>query len=249
MTATRLLLVPAPLSQETPRIDLNAGDLATVQTLRHWLVETPKVARSILKLYGHPVAISELDIRSLTDFKHKTEIAAYLKGLETGAEVGVLSDAGCPGIADPGAQAVEVAHELGMAVKPMVGASSVFLALMASGMSGQRFAFHGYLPVDEQARVDFIKLSEIESAALGQTQIAIETPYRNQVFFNALCKALRPTTLLCIATEVTGDGEAIKTQTIEAWRKSPSDIGKRATLFLWQSMPDGNKKGASGKKR
>jgi 16S rRNA (cytidine1402-2'-O)-methyltransferase len=249
MTAKTLLLVPSPLSQETPRIDLSEADLSMVRSSRHWLVETPKVARAVLKLYGHPIPIAELDIRSLSDFKHKSEIKTYFGSLDASASVGVLSDAGCPGIADPGAQAAAVAHEMGLAVKPMVGASSVFLALMASGMSGQSFAFHGYLPVDEHNRADFIKRSETLSAELSQTQIAIETPYRNQVLFNALSKTLKPSTLLCIATEITGIGESIATRRIDDWKKSSIEIGKRATLFLWQAEAGPKQKTDALKKR
>jgi len=241
MTIKTLFLVPSPLSQETPRVDLSINDLTTVRTIKYWLVETPKVARAILKRYEHPSAIADLDIRSLADFKNKQEIHAYLAALNTEAQVGVLSDAGCPGIADPGAQAAAVAHEMGLAVKPLVGASSIFLALMASGLSGQAFTFHGYLQVDEKERADFLKQSETVSAEMSQTQIAIETPYRNQAFFNTLCKTLKPNSLLCVATELTGDGERILTQPVEAWRKNPIEIGKRATLFLWQAEPKQSK--------
>jgi 16S rRNA (cytidine1402-2'-O)-methyltransferase len=163
--------------------------------------------------------------------------------------VGVLSDAGCPGIADPGALAVAAAHELGMTVKPMVGASSLLLALMGSGMSGQSFTFHGYLPVDEQPRAEFIKRSEAQSGEFSQTQMAIETPYRNQVFFNTLIKTLKPSTLLCIATEMTGAAETIRTQAVEVWRRNPIEIGKRATLFLWQAQASYERKIGSNKKR
>jgi 16S rRNA (cytidine1402-2'-O)-methyltransferase len=249
MTANHLFLVPAPLSQETPRVDLTTADLATVRSIKHWLVETPKAARAILKFYGHPVAISELDIRSLLDFKNKAEITDFFKKLASDSSVGVLSDAGCPGIADPGALAVAAAHELEMTVKPMVGASALLLALMGSGMSGQSFTFHGYLPVDEQPRTEFIKRSESQSGELSQTQMAIETPYRNQVLFNTLIKTLKPSTLLCIATEITGTGESIRTQPIEAWRRNPVEIGKRATLFLWQAQTTCGRKSNSTKKR
>jgi 16S rRNA (cytidine1402-2'-O)-methyltransferase len=231
MTTQSIWLVPAPLSQQNPSMHLGQDNLSTVHQLHTWLVETPKTARSILKLYQHPCAIADLQIISMADFSSESAIEKFLHG--AAHDVGILSDAGCPAIADPGANIVQVAHKLGWNVCPMVGASSIVLGLMASGLSGQRFAFHGYPPKEEQARALWIASTENSSKRFKQTQVAIETPYRNQVFFDALCRNLKPETRLCVASELTGFNQNIKTQLVKDWIKNPIKLDKIASLFLW----------------
>ncbi len=233
MPTQSLWLVPAPLSQQTPGIHLGRDDLSTVYKLNTWLVETPKMARSILKLYEHPTPIACLEIVPMAEFSNQKAITDFLS--KTGHDVGVLSDAGCPAIADPGANVVRVAHQLGWTISPMVGASSIFLGLMGSGLCGQQFIFHGYPPKEEHARSKWITNTESNSKRLTQTQIAIETPYRNQVFFEALCKNLKSETHLCVATELTGLNQKIKTQLVKNWIKTPVKLDKTASLFLWLS--------------
>lgn len=233
-TQPALYLVPAPLSQIAPSVELLPSDLQTVQRIKRWLVETPKTARAWLKLYAHPEPLANLTLSSLSELDSPDALADWMSA-DT-SDVGVLSDAGCPGVADPGAQAVAVAHQLGWKVCPMVGASSLLLALMGSGMSGQSFVFHGYLPVDASQRRRSIEETERQSARLAQTQMAIETPYRNAALFQALCATLHPTTMLCVASELRGPGQRIRSQPVAAWKRQPFDPGKLATLFVWQAV-------------
>lgn len=234
LSARQLWLVPAPLSQQSPAVDLLPADLPVVRQIVHWLVETPKAARAWLKLYGHPIPIAQLDIKAMADFTDSALLRDWMKGLD--GPVGVMSDAGCPGVADPGALAVAQAHAMGWTVCPMVGPSSILLALMASGLSGQSFTFNGYLPVENTQRQRFLQESERQSARLKQTQIAIETPYRNAALFQALCDTLKPDTLVCVASELRGPVQSIATRTVSVWKKQPPALGKQATLFLWQAQ-------------
>ncbi len=230
----QLWLVPAPLSQQAPAIELLPADLLRVRLIRHWLVETPKTARAWLKLYGHPTPIAELHIQALADLGTPACLREWLA--QADGPVGVMSDAGCPGVADPGAVAVAQAHALGWPVRPMPGASSILLGLMGSGLSGQSFVFHGYVPVETAQRQRFLQDSERQSARLKQTQMAIETPYRNSAFFQALCDNLKPDTLLCVASELRGPAEFLRTRRVCDWKKQPPVLGKQATLFLWQAV-------------
>ena len=149
-----------------------------------------------------------------------------------GQNIGVMSESGCPGIADPGAKLVHMAHQLGIQVKPLIGPSSILLGLMASGFNGQSFAFHGYLPIDKRERFSAIKNLEKESNTLDRTQIFMDTPYRNNQLLADLTKTLRPDTWLCVARDITGKTEWIKAQTIEKWRKQKIDLHKTPTMFF-----------------
>lgn len=235
-----LYLVPAPLSQILPAVDLSPADLAIVRSLQHWLVETPKAARAWLKLYEHPAPLSTLNLVAISELTAMGGAAPDGSGLthwlrSVGGPVGVMSDAGCPGVADPGAEVVAAAHGLGWRIMPMVGPSSVLLALMGSGLSGQCFAFRGYPPTDEGRRSAWIANTQRVSAAEQQTQIAIETPYRNNVLMKALCETLAPDTRLCVASELRGPGQQIQTRTVAQWRQDVPVLQKQATLFLWQA--------------
>lgn len=230
----QLYLVPAPLSQQLPAVDLLASELQVVRQIRHWLVETPKTARAWIKLYGHPVPIADLNIQPMADLKDARAMRTWLEACD--GAVGVMSDAGCPGVADPGAVLVAAAHAIGWTVFPLVGPSSLLLALMGSGLSGQSFVFHGYLPVETLSRQRFLQESERQSVRLRQTQIAIETPYRNDALFKALCETLRPDTQVCVASELRGPQQFIATRALAQWKKTPPALGKQATLFLWQAQ-------------
>ncbi len=198
-----------------------------------FVAENAKTARAELKRIGHPVPLRELAIEQLPETPTAKDIESLLAPLLAGHDLGLMSEAGCPAVADPGALLVRRAHELEIVVKPLVGPSSLLLALMASGLDGQRFAFHGYLPAREPERSRRIAELESESARFRQTQIFIETPYRNHALFNALLLSCRPKTRLCLATDLTTDSEQISTRRIADWKAAaPPDLDKRPTVFL-----------------
>ncbi len=223
-----LYAIPTPLGG-TAADALPASAIDTVRTLRDFAVENAKTARAFLKEIGMPSAIQELDISVL-----EGDVSHYMKKLKEGHSVGLLSEAGCPAIADPGTLLVEAAHREGIRVVPLIGPSSIVLALMASGLEGQRFAFCGYLPREAEEREKKIRELESRSRRERETQIFIETPYRNDVLLAALLEALPEKTLLCLATDLTLPAEEIRTQTVSSWRKARPAIGKRPTVFLFQ---------------
>ncbi|MDP1653088.1 MAG: SAM-dependent methyltransferase [Rhodocyclaceae bacterium] len=228
-----LYLLPTQLGETGWPVVLPAHTREIACRLRHFVVENAKTARASLKWLGHPGPMRELAIEQLPEPLKPTDIERLLAPLHDGHAVGLMSEAGCPGVADPGALLVRRAHELGMAVKPLVGPSSLLLALMASGLDGQRFAFHGYLPQREPERSRRIAELEKESCQKQQTQLFIETPYRNAALFDALLAACRPDTLLCIATDLTLASEHIATRNIANWRRLASaDFSRQPTVFL-----------------
>lgn len=240
-----LHLIPVPLCELTgaiPEQSLPATLLPIIRELRYFVVENAKSARAFLKTVGMPVPISELGIRELPgrgklgkSTAPKNELDALLAPLGEGFPVGVLSEAGCPAVADPGAELVNRAHEQGYRVIPHIGPSSLLLALMGSGLGGQCFAFQGYLPQDEIERKQAIHALENSSKNQNQTQIVIETPYRNHGLFESLVKTLRPNTRLCIAMALTTDDEWVRTQPVSAWRNGPiPNFEKRPTVFLFK---------------
>ncbi len=231
--AGTLFLLPTQLGDTAWQAVLPAGCQETACRLHHFVVENAKTARASLKWLGHPVPLRELFIEQIPEPLNSAEIGRLLNPLHDGHAVGLMSEAGCPGVADPGALLVRRAHELGIAVKPLVGPSSLLLALMASGLDGQRFAFHGYLPQRDPERSRRIADLEKESHQKQQTQLFIETPYRNAVLFDALLATCRPDTLLCIATDLTLASERISTRRIADWRRLTSaDFLHRPTVFL-----------------
>jgi 16S rRNA (cytidine1402-2'-O)-methyltransferase len=198
-----------------------------VQALRHFVVENAKSARAFLGALGMPVR--ELDIKVIGDERDP------LAPLRHRHPLGLLSEAGCPAIADPGAGVVEAAHREGFRVVPLVGPSSIVLALMASGLEGQRFAFCGYLPREDLPRKKRIAELEQRSRREKQTEIFIETPYRNEVLLAALLEVCRPRTRLCVAADLTLPGESIKVLDVDAWRNAKNAIGRRPAVFLLQA--------------
>lgn len=227
-----LYLIPVPLADSAVAAVAPANLKSLVAGLTIFIVENAKTARQWLKWYGHPTELRQLSIFELKQSNGTVELDGYLAPLLEGKNIGLMSEAGCPGIADPGANVVRAAHRAGIRVVPMVGPSSILLALMASGMNGQRFTFHGYLPVDRNERTKAIAELEQRSRRDHETQIFIETPYRNSALFQALIETCRGETLLCLATEVTGENEEIATRSIVEWRKNIPNLEKRPTVFL-----------------
>lgn len=228
-----LFLIPCtlgdtPVGQVLPR---HVIDIA--RKLKHFVVEQPKTARQFLSALKPEQPIQSLHFATLNEHTAANELPGLLAPLLAGHDVGIISEAGCPGIADPGANLVNLAHRTGIRVVPLVGPSSILLALMASGLNGQCFAFHGYLPIAEAERKKAITLLEAESIRRNQTQLFIEAPYRNDRMFNALLAECRPETLLCVATDITLPGEQIRTHSIAQWKSQPApQLNKHPSLFL-----------------
>ena len=228
-----LYLIPAPLGDE--------GDLSTVLpeqvrlialSLDTFVAENAKTARQVLKRYGIAKPLQEIAIATLDEHTPQDKIKELLAPLLAGKDLGLMSEAGCPAVADPGAQLVRLAHEKGIRVVPLVGPSSLLLALMGSGMNGQSFVFHGYLPANHEARVKKLAEIERESRSRRQTQLFIEAPYRNQQMLADILAVCRPETQLCLATDLTQASESIVTRLVGAWKKKPPEIHKKPTIFL-----------------
>lgn len=227
-----LYLVPVPLAENAAAKSFTPYLVDTINSITEYIVENEKTARKFLKEAGLKTPQSELTIHDYGKHKRGTSLGEFFVGLESGKTVGLMSEAGCPGVADPGAEIVAEAHKRSIKVVPLVGPSSILLALMASGFNGQSFTFHGYLPIDKADRSKRIK--ELESAATrhNQTQIFIETPFRNNSLLDEVLKSCAPATKLCIACDITAETEMIKTMTIANWRKQVPDLHKRPTIFL-----------------
>ena len=228
-----LYLIPVTLGDDNISYVIPAEVIAITQKLDTFVVESEKSARHFLSTIKTAKPVRELALNLLNEHTNDKDISTLLAPLLAGHDVGLMSDAGCPGIADPGAKLVELAHQKGIRVIPFVGPSSILLSLMASGLNGQQFAFLGYLPVDKTARN--LKLKEIEKRSLShkETQIFIETPYRNQHMFEAILSTCQPNTRLCIACDISLISEVIVTKTITTWKKSVlPDLHKRPTVFL-----------------
>lgn len=233
MVSGILYLIPTPLGacELSWVIPDKAKEL--VAHLDCFVVEHPKTARAFLKQLGYATpALQQLKMQVLDEHTRPSKLAELLSPLMAGKNMGLLSEAGCPGVADPGASLVRLAHQKNIRVVPLAGPSAILLALMASGLNGQRFAFHGYLPVEQGQRVKKIAELETESIRRDETQIFIETPYRNQKLLESLMRTCRNGTALCLATDITLASEAILTRTVWEWKGSLPDIGKRPTVFL-----------------
>ena len=226
-----LFLLPSDLG-DAPTPVIPGASQAMAHRLRHFIAENPKSARAFLKRIAYPQPLNTVSITTLDKDTPATAIAGLLKPLRDGLDVALLSEAGCPAVADPGALLVRAAHEAGIPVVPLVGPSAILLALMASGLNGQRFAFHGYLPVDATARASKIREREQRSKREDATQIFIETPYRNDAMLQSLMEYGADTTLLCVAADLTQPGEFIATRSIAAWRKKLPALNKRPAVFL-----------------
>ena len=233
MTPGRLYLLPAALSEDTPpEAVVPAAVLRTLQDLTRFVVEDAKTARRWLAACHHPVAMRELQMSELNEHTPASAVGALLEPLRAGHDVGLLSEAGVPAVADPGAALVAAAHAGGIAVVPLVGPSSILLALMASGLEGQRFRFVGYLPADGAARKAALQALERTSRNERETQVFIETPYRNEAMLADVLAGCKGSTRLAVAADLTGQAEWIRSDSIDAWKAKPTAIGKRPAIFL-----------------
>ncbi|MFM8913789.1 MAG: SAM-dependent methyltransferase [Flammeovirgaceae bacterium] len=227
-----LYLVPNVIAEGRTEV-IPASVISLLPSIHNFLAEDVRTARrylSSLKVYPR---IEALKFEVLNKDTNPQQLHELMKPLQEGENIGVISESGCPGVADPGALAVKYAHEHRIQVVPLVGPSSILLALMGSGLNGQRFAFHGYLPIDVKEAAKTIKDLERESQAKGQTQIFIETPYRNNQIIDHLLNHLKASTLLTIATDMTGDHERLDTKPVAEWRANKPTLGKLPTVFCF----------------
>ena len=227
----RLVLIPTPLGENDPAEVLPGAVLETACSIRRFVVEELRTARRVLSRYGLRGHIDELEFHVLNEHTSPLEVEAMLS-LFDGQDVGLLSEAGLPAVADPGAALVALCHRHGIRVVPLVGPSSLMLALMASGLNGQSFAFRGYIPAKTEERRSAIKGLEKQSRSLNQSQILIETPYRNDALLADLLRELAPETRLCVAADLTLPTQYIRTDTVAGWRKTPVTVGKRPCVFI-----------------
>lgn len=230
MQTSLVYLIPSLLDEKgTNSLPLYLTD--AVKDCQVFFVENERTARRFLKTLAKEIVIDNYEWFTI----HKAEaevLSAFRQKLKDGKHIGIISEAGCPGIADPGQLLVAAAQDMNVEIKPLVGPNSILLALMASGMNGQQFNFVGYLPIDTTERIKAVKELEAESAKRNCTEIFIETPYRNNQLIETILKTCQPSTRLCIAADLTGDKEWIKTKTIADWRKEKVDVHKRPAIFL-----------------
>lgn len=227
----KLFLVPTFLGVETPE-HISPYNLRLIFSLKNFIVENEKNARRFLKQIAHPIPQADFSMVELNKHTSPSEAEQFLNPVFEGENMGLLSDCGCPAVADPGNSIVKQAHLFGIKVLPLVGASSILLTLMASGLNGQNFAFIGYLPIEKHERNKAIKNIEQTSIRLQQTQLFIETPYRNQTLFNELLQQLHRNTLLCVACNLNSENEYILTQSVGDWQKmNKPDLNKKPTVF------------------
>lgn len=230
MDAGKLYLLPTLLSGENFRA-IPEQTLEVTRSLRLFFAENERTARRYLRLIGYPLPLDTVKLLPFHEHVPDSEIAAYLQLLASGTDGGILSEAGLPVIADPGSALVRLAHTYNIRVVPLSGPSSVFLALMASGLNGQQFLFSGYPPVKSEQRLHFLRHADAE-ARRGITQILIETPYRNETLLHAILSTCRSDTLLCIASDLTGQAEKIRTHPVGTWKKMHVQLGKVPAIFL-----------------
>ena len=231
MTLGRLILFPVELSDDTLRSVVPATNIELIRTVKHFIVENVRSARRFLKRCDRDIDIDELTFTELNRHTLPEELAPMLAPIEQGHDIGIISDAGCPAIADPGADVVAIAQQRGYVVVPLVGPSSILLSLMASGFNGQSFAFLGYLPIKGAERERALRDMQA-SIRRGQTQIFIETPYRNNQLIADLIARLPRALRLCIASDITGARQSIITKTLDDWSRAAYDYDRRPTIFL-----------------
>lgn len=231
-TPGKIYLIPVTLGENEPLDVLPLMVKNTIAALNDYIVENEKTARKFIKSICPEKVQSTLSLSTLNKHTPAEEHQQMLKACLEGKNMGIMSESGCPGVADPGAAIVKLAHELGIQVIPLVGPSSILMALMASGMNGQSFAFNGYLPIDKGEKKSALKNFEKLSADKNQTQIFIETPYRNNKLLEDMLQMLQPHTLLCIASDITLPTEYIKTMRVQDWKKAKIDLHNRPTIFI-----------------
>ena len=232
-----LYLIPSPLGQNAPMEVLPLTVRKVIEELTHFIVENEKDARAFIKRISPKKNQSTLKLFPLNKFTLPEEILTYLDPIEEGITMGIISDAGCPGVADPGAEIVKMAHRKKITIHPLVGPSSILLALMGSGLNGQNFAFNGYLPIDKAKRQKEIKKLEKKSFDFNQSQLFIETPYRNDQMLQDLLKSLDRNTEVCVACDLTLPTQFIKTLSVKEWKKLNLTFHKRPAIFIIHKDP------------
>ncbi|WP_044209101.1 SAM-dependent methyltransferase [Flammeovirga sp. OC4] len=230
-----LYLIPSLLAAD--RYDVLPPETqAAIKSTKYYLVEDLRTARRFIggwKIEG--ITVQDLHFQILDKKTKPEQVKSLFKNVPKGENIGVISEAGCPGVADPGALAVQYAHQNKIKVKPLVGPSSILLALMASGLSGQKFAFHGYMPIQKTEKIKALRRLETESTKFYQAQIFMETPFRNTAMLEDLCEHLNPNTKLCVASNIQAEDEYIKTFTLKEWKSKKVDIHKKPTIFILQA--------------
>ncbi len=228
-----LYLIPVTLGNNEGMDNvIPAYNREVLHTLRFFIVENVRSARRFIRKSGHPAAIEEMRFFVLNKHTPEEDVASFLEPLEAGENMGLLSEAGTPAIADPGAVVVNLAHRRNIRVVPLVGPNSIVLALMASGFNGQQFCFHGYLPIDAAGRIKKIRELEQDAWHKNRSQVFIETPYRNHAMLESLLKNCKPQTRLCVASNLTLPTESIVTRTIAQWKKETADLNKKPAVFI-----------------
>ena len=230
----KLYLIPTTLGESNPTEVLPHSITKIIEKVDYYIVENEKTARKSIKQVVPEKSQPQLKLSLLNKFTEKNILSSFLDPCKEGIHVGLLSEAGCPGVADPGAEIVKIAHQMGIQVVPLVGPSSILLAMMGSGMNGQSFTFHGYLPIDKKDRKHELKSLERISSEKNQAQIFIETPYRNNNLLEDMKQILNPATQLCIACDLTLTSEYIVTKSISDWGKTKINLHKRPTIFVIQ---------------
>lgn len=228
-TKGKLLLIPNLISDDG---EISDEVRAAIKDLKYYLVETPKVARRFLRKADRSLVLENLEFTQYNKDTPRSELEESMQVLRQGVDVGIITDSGMPGIADPGSSAVRIAHDWGITVKPLTGSSSILLALAASGFSGQQFCFHGYLPIQTKECTSKLKNLEKDSANNNCSQVFIETPYRNEKLLKLMLKVLKPETRLCIAHDITGEKEKIISKPAKNWTREPFIPGKLPCVFI-----------------
>ncbi len=229
---TALYLIPVTLGDTTIEAVLPVRNREIIVNIKHFIVEDVRSARRFLKKVDQTIDIDTLTFYTLNKHTSPEELSGYLKPLENGQPMGVISEAGCPAVADPGADVVAIAQRKNLKVVPLVGPSSIILSVMGSGFNGQSFAFHGYLPIEAGERTKTLKMLEQRVYTENQTQLFIETPYRNHKMLEEILKTCRPQTKLCIAANLTCEDEYIKTHSVKEWKGKLPDLNKIPCIFL-----------------
>jgi 16S rRNA (cytidine1402-2'-O)-methyltransferase len=229
----KLYLIPNTLGDSPVNQVIPVYNSELINSIKFYIVENVRTARRFLSKCKIASKIGDLQFFVLNQHTTVEEYSQFLKPAIEGNHLGIISEAGCPAVADPGSEIVRMAHEREIEVVPLVGPTSIILALMASGFNGQSFSFNGYLPIKSEERINKIKKDELRSRVEHQTQIYIETPYRNMHLFNSFISALNPETKLCLAVDITLESEFIKAKSIKQWKNHKIDINKRPTIFLF----------------
>lgn len=234
-----LYLIPVGLSDASPQSVTPPVNIDIIRGLRYFIVENIRTARRWIRRCDPAFSFEGVEFYQLNTHTRPEEVAEMLEPLRRGLPMGVMSEAGCPAVADPGADVVAIAQRERIKVVPLVGPSSILMGLMGSGFNGQSFCFHGYLPVDEAGKREALKRLERESERHNRTQIFIETPYRNNALLRLVCDTLHPDTLVCVAADITSpDTETIVTDSVAEWKKAESDYSKRPAIFLMYRSGD-----------